>query len=53
MSRYEIVFDTAWIIWDNVLDRAIGNGKGKDLELPTMGQAIEVVTELRERLGVL
>jgi hypothetical protein len=54
MSRYEIkqrVMDKGWVIWDTVLERFIGNGKGEVLTLPTMGQIVKVVADLRERVA--
>lgn len=55
MSRYEIkqrILDKGWVIWDTVLEKFIGNGKGEVLTLPTMEQTTKVVVDLRQRVGV-
>jgi hypothetical protein len=54
MSRYEInqrIMDKGWVIWDTTLQKFIGNGKGEVLTLPTMGQTLKVVADLRERVA--
>lgn len=54
MSRYTIkqrVMHKGWVIWDAQLERFIGNGKGEVLTLPTMNQVVNVVADLRQRVG--
>lgn len=50
--RYDTVaYGDGLAIHDSALNQYVGNGKGDVLVLPTLGQAVKVISELRERVG--
>ena len=54
MSRYEVkqrVMDKGWVIWDSVLERFIGDGKGGMVTRAYRDQILDVVDDLRKRVG--
>ncbi len=50
--RYDTVpYGDGVAIHDSVLNQFIMDGKGNVLSRPTLGQAIKVIADLRERVG--
>jgi hypothetical protein len=50
--RYDTVpYSDGLAIHDSVLNQFIKDGKENVLVLPTLGQAVKVISDLRERVG--
>lgn len=54
MQRYSVkerVMNKGWVIWDSVLNKFLGDGKGEMLQVDSHVQAQSIVDIMVQRVG--